>query len=306
MDIDKLSIEIESSSSKASTELDKLASSFGALKTATTGIRLRSVANNLNKIAQGINSLNVDKIHNFTTALKSLATIKPTNLKPTLNQLAKLPKTAEAFDSVNMDKFAESIKRVTTAIRPLATEMEKVSNGFNALPTKINKIITQQEKLTTTNSNQEKSWKSLTSTVLKFGVVYAVFRRIYQIGATAVTESNNYIENLNLFTVSMGEYTEEALKYAQIVSEKLGIDESEFIRNQGVLMDMAKSFGMAAEDAYTMSKALTQLSYDFSSLYNLPIEESMTKIRSALAGKILLGCIVIYIIEHRCSVEAKF
>ncbi len=78
----------------------------------------------------------------------------------------------------------------------------------------------------------------------------------------AITESNNYVENLNLFTVAMGDASEAALEYAETVKNALGIDPSEWIRNQGVFKQITSGFGVVEEQANLMSKNLTQLGYD--------------------------------------------
>jgi phage-related protein len=101
-----------------------------------------------------------------------------------------------------------------------------------------------------------------------------------------ITESSNYVENVNLFTVSMGEYATEAQRYAETVGEAMGIDPGEWMRNQGVFMTLATGFGVASDRAATMSKNLTQLGYDISSFYNLNMEEAMKKLQSGLAGEL--------------------
>ena len=84
----------------------------------------------------------------------------------------------------------------------------------------------------------------------------------------------------------MGEYAESSKAYAEEVQAVMGIDPSEWMRNQGVFMQMASGFGVVAEDAALMSKNLTQLGYDISSFYNISIEEAMTKLQSGVAGEI--------------------
>ena len=82
------------------------------------------------------------------------------------------------------------------------------------------------------------------------------------------------------------ELAKEARNYANLVGDSYGVDPAEFIKMQAVFMDVSKSFGTASGTAYTMSKALTQLTYDISSIYNLKVDESLNKVRSALVGEI--------------------
>jgi hypothetical protein len=60
----------------------------------------------------------------------------------------------------------------------------------------------------------------------------------------------------------MGDYAAEAQKYAEKVGELMGIDPSEWMRNQGVFMTLLTGFGVVADKANVMSKNLTQLGYD--------------------------------------------
>jgi hypothetical protein len=103
---------------------------------------------------------------------------------------------------------------------------------------------------------------------------------------SAVEKSMDYTENMNLFTVSMGEYAGEAMEYAETVSETMGIDTSDWIRSQGVFMTLATGFGVAGDRAATMSKNLTQLGYDLASFYNLDVEDAMQKLQSGLSGEL--------------------
>ena len=49
---------------------------------------------------------------------------------------------------------------------------------------------------------------------------------------------------------------------------------------------IATGFGLGADNAYKMSKNLTQLTYDISSFYNLNIDEAAQKVQSAIAGEL--------------------
>ena len=84
----------------------------------------------------------------------------------------------------------------------------------------------------------------------------------------------------------MGEYAEEAYNYAQKVSEVMGIDPAEWMRNQGVFNTIISGFGVAGDKAAFMSKNLTQLGYDLASFYNLDFASAMQKVQSGIAGEL--------------------
>lgn len=182
-----------------------------------------------------------------------------------------------------MDAFARQIQSVTNAISPLAAEMQKVSNGFAAFPIRIQKAIAA-------SGQAQKSFGSLASGIK--GSLAKLTILGYSVNQTAdvisdwVKESNDYVENLNLFTVAMGDAADEAYEYAYAVNDALGIDPSEWMRNQGIFKQISSGFGVVEEKANLMSKNLTQLGYDISSFYNISIEEAMQKLESGISGEI--------------------
>ena len=117
--------------------------------------------------------------------------------------------------------------------------------------------------------------------------IYAVtLRRIGSVLGSWIRESTSYVENLNLFTASMGEYAQEAQRYAEHVGDLLGIDPSAWMRNQGVFNTLISGFGVAADKAALMSKNLTQLGYDLSSFYNITVSDAMQKVQSGISGEL--------------------
>ena len=114
----------------------------------------------------------------------------------------------------------------------------------------------------------------------------AAFVQTMRYLGNAVNKSMEYTESLNLFNVAMGEYADEARKYAETVSEVMGIDPAEWLKAQGTFNILATGFGVAADKAAIMSKNLTQLGYDISSFYNINVQDAMLKLQSGMAGEL--------------------
>lgn len=297
VDIDSLQIEIEATSSNAAAKVDALASSLTNLRSAAKGgVGLSTVSKQLQALSSAadvLNStnLNSSKIKELSSALNSLANIqKASGLASTINALKKLPEISSALEKTDLGKFATQLKQVTSAIGPLAAEMQKVSNGFSAFPIRIQKIIQSNAGLSASNQTAGKSFgflgTGISSAKAKFGIYLVALRQIASEMSEWVKSSNDYVENLNLFTVAMGDSAQEAYDFAYAVKEAYGIDPSEWMRNQGVFMQMEHGFGVASENAALMSKNLTQLGYDISSFYNISIEDAMLKLQSGMAGEI--------------------
>lgn len=291
--IDSLQIEITQDSQQAVNGLDALTASLGRLKAASRGgVGLTVVTNQLKKLNEAVNTMQnpSTKISQLVSALKPLESIGKSNLNSTINSLKKLPEITKQLAAIDMDAFATQINRVVIALKPLADEMNKVAAGFSAFPSRIQRLITQNEKLSASNAKTGKSFgimgTGISSLQAKFGIYYLAFRRLSSVIADWVTESNAYVENLNLFTVSMGKHADEALKYAEKVQDAMGIDMSEWIRNQGIFMQIATGFGVVEDKAYQMSRGLTQISYDISSFFNIPIEDALEKVQSGISGEL--------------------
>lgn len=260
--------------SRAVTELTKL----GNVKVSA------SVGNQITKIGTALSTLDIgdgaNKINELVTALKPLETLGKSSLSTTVNALNKLP---DAIQKIDMRKLHGQVDALTRTFRPLAEEMQKIANGFNAFPSRIQKLIRDNEKLSDSNTKTGKSYINLWA---KMRSAYNTLRTGARIIGSCITKMNNYIENVNLFNVSMGDYAKEAGEYAEQVGEIMGIDPGEWMRNQGVFMTLATGFGVASDRAYTMSKNLTQLGYDLSSFFNISYEDAMLKLQSGLAGEL--------------------
>ena len=135
-------------------------------------------------------------------------------------------------------------------------------------------------------SGGSKTGKSFTKMLTSAAKKITSFAAIGKSLETVIDKSTAYNENMNLFSVAMGEYADEAMTYANQVSEAMGIDPSEWIRSQGVFMTLGTGFGVTAERASEMSKQLTQLGYDLSSFYNISSDEAMQKLKSGFAGEL--------------------
>ena len=155
--------------------------------------------------------------------------------------------------------------------------------GLSAVADGLNRVNNSGGKVSVTNAKTGKSFVNLGA---KVAAAYLAIKKGGQIVASWIKESNDYVENLNLFTVAMGDYADSAKQYAEEVGDLMGIDPSDWMRSQGVFMTLATGFGVATDRAATMSQQLTQLGYDISSFYNTSVEDAMTKLQSGISGEL--------------------
>lgn len=241
----------------------------------------------LPQAAQGLNGVDIGglgtQISELVSALSPLSQMGKNNLTSFVTQLGKIPALMQSLKTVNIGELASQVQQLADAFAPLATQMQAISSGFAAFPARIQKLITSTNNLSKSNDKASASYVNLAA---KISIVVIAVKKAASVLTRFINESNQYIEALNLFTVSMGEYAGQAQEYAEKVSDVMGIDPAEWMRNQGVFMTITKGFGVASDRAYTMSQNLTQLAYDLASFGNIPFEEAFQKLQSGIAGEL--------------------
>lgn len=278
-------------SGDASQKITRLTNALTALSQVGNVKISSSIANQLTAINTALTGLkwtDGDKLTSLANGLRPLSELGKANMTTFINQLSKLPKVIEDLEAADIDKFTQQMTALAAAMKPFADEMQKVSNGFSAFPSKIQKLITNTEKYNASARKATTTTGKFTSGLkaLNVAAVAITFRKIGHFIAQAVTESNKYQEDLNLFTVALGQYAAEAQNYAEKVSDVMGIDPAQWLRNQGVFNTLLTGFGDTAERAQLMSQNLTQLGYDISSFFNISIEDAMQKLQSGISGEL--------------------
>ncbi len=250
-----------------------------------------SIGNQLSAISaavSGIQETDGSKLETLANGLRPLSELGKSQMGSFINQLKKLPEVITELDKADVGKFADQMTRLSAAMKPFADEMQKVSTGFSSFPSRIQKVISSSEQYNNAmqRAKTQTNGFGLAIKGLKFTTLLLIFRKVAQFLGYAITKAGEYQEDLNLFTVSMGAYAEEAYNYAQKVSEVMGIDPAEWMRNQGVFNTIITGFGVAADKAAFMSKNLTQLGYDIASFYNINFSDAMQKVQSGIAGEL--------------------
>lgn len=270
-------------------KLKRISSGLEALNTKAAGLKLSpSVGNQItaiNNALKGLPDTAEAKLNSLASGLQPLSELGKANLNTFINQLGKLPQVIKDLKEADIDKFSNQMKDLAAAMKPFADEMNKVAAGFSAFPSRIQRLITSTEKYNGTvkkATNHTNAW----GPALKNISLAAVFRVASRALGSAIGKATQYTEMLNMFTVSMGKYAQEAYEYGQTVAEVMGIDPAEWMQNQGIFNSIITGFGVAGDKAAVMSKNLTQLAYDLSSFYNLPIAETMQKVQSGISGEL--------------------
>ena len=139
----------------------------------------------------------------------------------------------------------------------------------------------------TSLANNLKKSLNFGSMIAKLYFVRNITKQLGQDLAKVVQYGIDYEETLNLWQVAMKGNTAEARKFITEMNRAYGISEATLMNYQAIFKNMLSALGGVSHDiAYDLSELMTQMALDYASLYNVGIEESMTKFQAVLAGQV--------------------
>lgn len=270
-------------------QMSRISASLAKLKAQTDNLKISSsIGNQLTEIGKSVKDIpdgSGSKLTQLAEGLTPLSTLGKASISSFITQLGKVPTVVESLGKTDMTKFSQQMKDLASAMKPLADEMSRVSAGFSAFPSRIQRLIESTEQYGGTIQRAigqtNLLWKSL-----KGAVAFTLYRKAYTGLASMLNTASKYTETINLFTASMGEYAKEAYDFAKKASDVMGIDISDWMQNQGVFNTIITGFGVSGEKAAFMSKNLTQLGYDLASFYNIDVTSAMQKVQAGISGEL--------------------
>lgn len=179
------------------------------------------------------------------------------------------------IDQLNIRVVAEN-SEAASSINMLTASFTQLNATLNSTGSAYNKVNNLTGKLS-------KGFKKLLTTVTGYASLSVA---VWTITKKAFKASTSYEETLNKLNVAMGDGAQAAKEYAEAVQDAVGIDAGEWMNYQGTFNTMIRGFGVAKDQAKIMSQNLTQLAYDYSSLYDESVESAFDKLNSAMAGQI--------------------
>ena len=210
----------------------------------------KDLANSVKEINANINSIFHDGFEKFEDSFQSLQ------------------QKSEKVEN-SMDKMGNSAKKTGTT----------VSNSFNKMDIsgasrKVNLLGRQFEGL---------------GTIVKrigflVGSAFAVGKLI-QFGKESIELGSDLAEVQNVVDVTFTTMSDKVNEFAKNAMTSAGLSETMAKRYVGTFGAMSKSFGFSEAQAYDMSTALTQLTGDVASFYNISQDLAYIKLKSVFTGE---------------------
>lgn len=270
-----------------SAQLSSLTNALNSLRN-IQDIRLTPLINSLSRlpaVVQAINSMpaiDTSRIEMLNSAMAAFRTENATAIRQLANALNRLPTVAQRINQIDFTQFSNSIRQLTTTLEPLMQRAEQAAQGLTALA----QVMQAASRQSNNSGGLGGLGRTLGSLSTKSLISWASLLKLKKVLGDCFNVSARYVENLNLFNVTMGKSASSAFEFAEAVNAALGVDTSDWIRYQGFFQSVGKGFGVVSDKADLMSKNLTQLSYDISSFYNISTEEAYNKVQSGFAGEL--------------------
>ena len=210
----------------------------------------KDLANSVKEINANINSIFHDGFEKLEDSFQSLQ-----------------QKSEKVEDS--MDKMGDSAKKTGST----------VSNSFNKMDTsgasrKVNLLGRQFE--------------GLGAIVRRIGfLVGSAFAvgKLIQFGKESIELGSDLAEVQNVVDVTFTTMSDKVNEFAKNAMTSAGLSETMAKQYVGTFGAMSKSFGFSEQQAYDMSTALTQLTGDVASFYNISQDLAYIKLKSVFTGE---------------------
>ena len=134
----------------------------------------------------------------------------------------------------------------------------------------------------------KQSFNGLGSAVKKIGLVIAgafAVGKLTQFGKECVELGSNLAEVQNVVDVTFTTMSDKVNEFAKNAMTSAGLSETMAKQYVGTFGAMSKSFGFSEQQAYDMSTALTQLTGDVASFYNISQDLAYIKLKSVFTGE---------------------
>ena len=165
-----------------------------------------------------------------------------------------------------------STARVKKHIRGIGNQSKKTSDDM-------------QREFSTGFSNVASSASSkLKRIALLIGSAFAVGKLI-QFGKESIELGSDLAEVQNVVDVTFTTMSDKVNEFAKNAMTSAGLSETMAKRYVGTFGAMSKSFGFSESQAYDMSTALTQLTGDVASFYNISQDLAYIKLKSVFTGE---------------------
>ena len=172
------------------------------------------------------------------------------------------------MEGITLERLQVIIEAYT---KPYRDELDKVKKQTSS-------VTSQVERQTQKMRNSFRRVGAAVASVLGTGAIIAF-------GKSCIDLGSDLQEVQNVVDVTFGSMNKQVDAFAKNAITQFGLSELTAKKYMGTYGAMAKSFGIVGEAGYQMSAAITGLTGDVASFYNLSTDEAYTKLKSIFTGE---------------------
>ncbi|MDU7031963.1 MAG: hypothetical protein E6357_30380 [Clostridiales bacterium] len=179
------------------------------------------------------------------------------------------------MDGIGGGETLETLRVVIEATtRPYREELDRVRTATAQATDRVERETAKMSKAF-----------SKVGSAIKMALGAVSIGAITSFAKSCIDLGSDLAEVQNVVDVTFGSMSSEVDKFAKNAIAQFGLSELTAKKYMGTYGAMAKAFGMNTQQAYDMSAAITGLTGDVASFYNLSTDESYTKLKSIFTGE---------------------
>jgi hypothetical protein len=249
--------------------LNRLSKAITAMQGLNFGAQVNKLSRFFDKLALSINSINTTNIERLASVAKSL------------NSITKI----KSLEKLDYSKVAEGFSNLTVAITPFVNKVKEAEGSLTALNGVLSK--TSGKKIQGFLGGASTRQGGGLFGFARMGVSIYMMRRLARYTAELAQAGSDYLETMNLWQVAMRNNLDLADEFVNKMNKAYGVSAKTTMQAQATFKNMIGSLGdLSDETAYQLSEAITQMAFDYSSLYNVKLTQAVEKFQSALAGQV--------------------
>lgn len=223
--------------------------------------------------------------------IKSILSDTETSVRSKVASIAGVYKSEGMSQSDAMKKAWSQIDRssASTASKVKTHSSEtsgKVKNDVQSIAKKVKSSSADiQSSASGTASSVGSAFSSMAKKV--GGAIAAAFAvsKIVAFSKECLSLGSDLAEVQNVVDVTFGTMSSSVDKFAKDAAKQFGLSETMAKKYAGTYGSMAEAFGFTQKQALDMSEALTGLTGDVASFYNISQDEAYTKLKSVFSGE---------------------
>lgn len=217
--------------------------------------------------------------------LQTSATDVTGELEKSIKQLRSFKRVMTAIEKMDMTKITNNFKAISSL------NFDNIGNAFNSKRvSNTNKQISNTNKQLKQTKNQADNAGKSMNKLFSLGKIYFLFNYTKRLGQALVNVFQyaiDFEETLNKFTVSFGEYSGEARKFANEMAYAYNLSTESIMNYMSTFNNMLSALGsLDMSQTSKLSQTLTRMAVDYASLFNVSVETAMSQFQSILSGSI--------------------